>query len=184
MTHGLRRRLGRVVTAAVACGLLASGCSTQDVQPVHGGPPVSPVVAARPIDVEWANALCKNLNPLFAALAPPPSSTAAGYRDQLAKAREALRGADVDMNDVGPPPSAAAQQILAAIDEKLDKVGQQLATAAGGLEAAGPSGATDQARAALTSFDRDELKPLLSSDPSLTNALFYAPACARPAATP
>lgn len=184
MIHSLLRGgVGRVLTAVVACGLLAGGCSTGDVQPVHGGPPVSPVVAARPIDIKWTNALCTNLNPLFAALNPPPSSTTTAYRDQLAKARAALHGADVNMNDVGPPPSTGAQQILTAIDNKLDHVGQQLATAAGQLDAAGPSGATGQARAALTSFDRDELKPLLNEDPSLANALYYAPACARPAAT-
>ena len=183
MTHGPGRGVRRALTAAVVCGLLASGCSTQDVHPVHGGPPVSPVVAARPIDIEWTNALCTNLNPLFAALNAPPSSTAAAYREQLAKARAALHSADVDMNDVGPPPSAEAQPILEAIEAKLNAVGQQLASAADRLQATAPVGATDQARTALTSFNRDDLKPLLNRDLSLANALYYAPACVPAAAS-
>jgi hypothetical protein len=181
MSHGLRRcEALRVLPAVVACGLLTSGCATRDVQAVNGGPPSGPVVAARPLDIQWANALCTTLNPLFAALSPPSSPTTPAYRDQVTKATKALHNADMGMHTVGPPPSPDAQGIISAIDDRLDQVGQSLATAAGQLKTAGPTGSTAQARAALTSFERNGLKPLLVGDPSLSNALVYAPACAHP----
>lgn len=172
---------GRALPAVLlACGLAVSACGSRDVQPVNGGPPISPFVAARPDDVQWANALCTTLNPLFAALNPPPSAAApSAYQNQITLAQQRLDQVQRQMYTVGPPPSTDAGPIVVAIDNRLNQVGQRLSAAAGQFAApnSADAGASETARAALTSFDRAELKPLLDADLSLANALRYAPAC-------
>ncbi len=149
---------------------------------MNGGPPVSPIVAATPMDVQWTNAFCSVLNPLFATMtAPPPPATVAEYRAQVAAARAALQQVDVRLHTVGPPPSEDAQKIVVGINDRLAQVDDRLAVAAQQLDTATPSASvSDAARGALTSFDRSGMKPLLNSDLSLSNALVYAPACVQP----
>lgn len=153
--RGVRRRV--LLAAAVALGALTTGCATE-VEPVRDGPPVSPVVAARPIDVEWTNRLCTNLDPLFTALAAAPAS-AGPESSRLDAAQQAVRAAINGMTAVSTPPSRDAQEILAGIDTRLREVSETL----------------DRGR--LPSFDRSELRELLRADLTLQNALVYAPAC-------
>jgi hypothetical protein len=145
---------------------------------------VSGAVAPDPRHIQWAQTLCVTLDPVFTAVEPPPGAAdLEAYRERLAAARAAVDATTPALTDVGPAPSDEGQTIIERVDERLERLAADLAAAAALLDAVdGADPATTEralsaARAALGSFDRAGLAPLLQPDPAVRNALPYAPAC-------
>jgi hypothetical protein len=185
-----RRRPGALPAALLAAGLLLVGCSDSEPGPGSSGPPVSGAVAPDQITVEWAGDLCTELNPVFDVLEVPDAPRAPGelvdHLQRVEAALDALRSAKTGLTSVGPPPSEEAQVIIERVDQRLEVLDADLEAAAAALRAAVPGDpaaaaeAVEAARAALLSFDRSDLGPLLEPDPAVRNALAFAPACEQP----
>jgi hypothetical protein len=164
------------------------GCGGPQEPSVVTVPAGDSVVTPRPIAVEWADSLCRTLDPVFDALRVPLAAAEPGpdprvLLDQARTAQVALELVDDEMPAVGPPPSTEAMAVTERVDDRLEALRLELAAAASQLEAAlgtDPTGvepAAAEVRSVLRSFDRDAIPAMLEADPALANAPAFAPAC-------
>jgi hypothetical protein len=186
-------KLGGVVAALLIATAFVSGaaaCSAPDQQPAkvqeNASPPISVVSSPRPLEVTWVAQLCTTFNPMFAAArtAPTPDAGASPPLERLRTVRAGLDRAIAQLSGVAAPPIREHAQVVAAnLTAWTDSLRQTLDSAIDRLEfgwpgdpvPAGPAVAA--AEAALATIQPREIANILGSDPTLQDALDYAPAC-------